>query len=101
MDTLDVSPNDTFFYLDPPYYSIGKELYRSYYKNGDHVKLHDYVISTNYMWLISYDNNKYIRDLYKDQNIQEISLNHQAHIQHEGKEILISPVNTLYGLMEQ
>jgi DNA adenine methylase len=94
IDKLIIPPTETFIYLDPPYYSIGSELYRNYYNDNDHIKLHDFMHNkTDLKWLISYDNNKFIRCLYQDQKIQEISLNHQAHVQHSGREIIISPKN--------
>ncbi|MHB0922355.1 MAG: DNA adenine methylase [Bellilinea sp.] len=93
LDKLTVPPAETFLYLDPPYYSIGKELYRNYFNDNDHIKLHDYILGkTNYKWLISYDNNQFIREIYWDQNIQEISINHQANIHHSEREIIITPI---------
>jgi len=94
MEQVDTPLTETFFYLDPPYYSIGSELYRNYYTDIDHLNLRDCILSkTNVKWLISYDNNEFIRDIYRDQKIQEVSINHQAHIQHSSREIIITPKN--------
>lgn len=92
IDNLTVIPSETLIYLDPPYYEIGSELYRNYYVDQDHIKLRDYISNmTEYRWILSYDNVKFIREIYKEQNILEITLNHQAHVQHSGNEVLITP----------
>jgi DNA adenine methylase len=96
MEQLTIPVEETFFYLDPPYYLIGSELYRNYYNDIDHIKLRDFMVSKkNFKWLISYDNTEFIREIYRDQKIQEVAINHQAHIQHSSSEIIITPQNIL------
>lgn len=56
---------DTFLYLDPPYYEKGSNLYLNAYKDDDHVRLSKYVSTLSTPWLLSYDNNSFIINLYK------------------------------------
>ncbi|MCK9416631.1 DNA adenine methylase [Candidatus Dojkabacteria bacterium] len=61
---------NTFFYLDPPYYK--KEFY---YKNHNFLNLQNHIDLANILkningkFLLSYQNNDFIIDLYKDFNI--------------------------------
>lgn len=62
----------TFFYLDPPYFETEK-----YYKNvsfggEDHKRLYDTLQNLKGKFLLSYNDCKYIRNLYKDYNIEEV-----------------------------
>lgn len=63
---------EAFIYLDPPY--VGTE---SYYKNNktfdldDHKRLHKALKSVKGRFLLSYNDNPFVRDLYKDFKIIE------------------------------
>lgn len=63
-DLLDDHPTK-FAYLDPPY--VG---YESFYGWGDttfdHEELRNKLVDRSSLWLLSYNDCKYIRDLYKD-----------------------------------
>jgi len=69
-------PNDKFIFLDPPYY-LGKKS-KLYGNNGDlhnnfnHEKLYSKLKKKN-LWLLCYNNCDYIKELYKDYKIIEIS----------------------------
>ena len=56
---------DTFFYLDPPYYD-----YESYYAGGfskaQHTLLRDKLAKIKWKFLLSYNDTPAIRELYKD-----------------------------------
>lgn len=63
----------TFFYLDPPYYGTEK-----YYKNvdfskDDHERLYNILKDIKGKFLLSYNDCDFIRELYKDFNIEEVS----------------------------
>lgn len=85
-----VLPGKTFYYLDPPYYGKGKELYVNYYKHQDHVNIAN-TISTfkDKYWLISYDNVTVIRELYRQYRQQQFTLNYSATEPKKGSEVLI------------
>ncbi len=63
---------DTLFYLDPPYHETEK-----YYKNGnefaedDHVRLCESLKNIKGKFILSYNDDAFIRELYKDFNIIE------------------------------
>lgn len=78
------------FYLDPPYYKNGEDLYRSYYNKADHELLNKFLKDKNSIkWILSYDNAEFIKALYKDYEIQIIHINHHANKQKNGSELLI------------
>jgi len=55
---------DLCFYLDPPFYSQGRRLYSHYFEPEEHILLRDYLISMNTPWILSYDANDAILELY-------------------------------------
>ena len=78
------------FYLDPPYYCKGKELYMNFYKDEDHKKIAEEIKNiTNSKWVITYDNVKPIRKLYKDYKQKIFRLNYSAGKSSNGEEVII------------
>ena len=69
---------NNFIYLDPPYFKKGSQLYRNHYKPDDHKIISQKVKDLRIPWLITYDNCKEIKDLYKDCNGLEFSLRYSA-----------------------
>lgn len=65
---------NAFFYLDPPYTDC-KENYYKVVKSKDfeHERLFNCLKNIKGRWLLSYNDNTYIRELYKDYNIIEVS----------------------------
>lgn len=64
----------TFWYLDPPYYSLE---YKGFYTDGDafdHVALRDFLSTLQGSFLMSYDDTSEIRSLYKDFYVYPIKL---------------------------
>jgi len=88
---------NTFVYLDPPYYSQGSNLYLNYYQKSDHEQLRNYLISDkiNFKWLLSYDNVKAIRELYKDFEMYTFYINYTAQQSKLGSELLINCKNSI------
>lgn len=63
---------DALFYLDPPYTKgEGYKIVRT--KDFEHERLFNCIKNIKGRWLLSYNDNEYIRNLYKDYNIIEIS----------------------------
>ena len=82
------TPN-LFVYLDPPYFSQGKSLYMSYYNPEDHRVLADFLSQeARFEWLMSYDYVNEIREIYKDFDLYQYSLNYSAREARKGKELL-------------
>lgn len=81
-----------FLYLDPPYFSKGKTLYRYWYEMNDHRQLSDFLLNLNdnIKWLVSYDNHPEIEALYKKKIKHQIHFDYSAYTHKSGQELLIS-----------
>lgn len=97
LDLIDVSlPENTLIYLDPPYYKKGKELYINYYNHNDHSEIAAKIAELqNRFWLISYDNEQAIKDLYSEYRQQIYSINYSVGKASKGSEVIIYNHNLL------
>ncbi|MBZ9615275.1 DNA adenine methylase [Clostridium estertheticum] len=66
---------DALIYLDPPYYGTEK-YYQAQFNKDDHVRLNETLKNIKGKFLLSYNDCEFIRELYKDFNIEEIQRNH-------------------------
>lgn len=83
--------NETFVYVDPPYYKAGKVLYRNYFKDEEHIKLSNIVTKIEDPWLVSYDESEFIAHLYETSKFQYVYTDYQAGNLRRGiRELLIS-----------
>lgn len=80
----------SFVYIDPPYYSQGKKLYRYHYNDEMHKILAEYILLKDFPWLISYDDHPKIRKLYSNKSYQQIYLDYSVKTSRKGSELLIS-----------
>jgi DNA adenine methylase len=70
----------SLIYLDPPYFEKGYQLYRKYFHESDHLTLHNFLKDESRIrWILSYDDVKFISDLYKGKNSNGFSTNHFAY----------------------
>ncbi len=55
-----------FIYIDPPYVSKGRDLYMNFYQENDHREVSEALLenNSNCFWVLSYDTNDLIQDLY-------------------------------------
>jgi DNA adenine methylase len=60
-------PAHSFVYIDPPYVTNGHKLYRYSFDAYEHEKLADAINDLRVPWLMSYDNDDLIRELYVGQ----------------------------------
>lgn len=85
-----LNKENTFIYLDPPYYEKGAALYLNHYKKSDHEKLAEQLNkNAEAFWLLTYDNKKEIKSLYDDRKIVNFSLNYNAYELRRGREIMV------------
>ena len=83
----DKLPKKSLIYLDPPYYYKGKELYMNYYKYEDHKDIAEIMKkTTNFKWVITYDDVGPINELYKGFDNYSYLLNYSAANSGKGKE---------------
>jgi len=89
---MEVKSNDTkevIVYLDPPYYVKGQGLYRNYYNHDDHLHIMNVLSSSDFKWVVSYDNNEQIKNMYANFRQVEYTLKYSAQFKSEGKEVII------------
>lgn len=79
---------NTLIYLDPPYYDKGSKLYMNFFKHEDHANLRVALSKLEYLWLVSYDNQQEIKDIYAGEKIIEYPLWYSAGPKHEGAEVM-------------
>ncbi|MGI8982385.1 MAG: DNA adenine methylase [Pirellulaceae bacterium] len=82
-----------FFFIDPPYYHKGQELYLNSLNHEYHKKLADHLKSLDSShWVVTYDDCPEIRKLYRDwANIRRYSLRYTAAVRRRAGELLITP----------
>ena len=54
-----------FIYFDPPYYDKGKMLYKNFFTEKDHKEIYGLVQQLRCPWIVTYDNAKEIREIWK------------------------------------
>lgn len=87
---LSLDKERTLIYLDPPYFEKGPDLYRLYFRNHDHIRLHNYLKNNlRVLWVLSYDDVPYIKKLYDGINKNGFLVNHFAYKAKVGKELMI------------
>lgn len=84
----DSLPN-TLFCIDPPYFEKGSSLYTNFYEKNDHSTLSNVISSLNSPWVLTYDNAKEIRELYKNQDCYIFDINYSAAHKRVGKEVFV------------
>ncbi len=85
-----------FIYLDPPYYSNGDRLYMTFYDDQSHAGLARFIQRRRKLkWIMSYDDTKYIRDLYTTSEISVIPLEYSLQGRRAAHELLISPSHVI------
>ncbi|MEL1619817.1 DNA adenine methylase, partial [Acinetobacter baumannii] len=67
---------DSFIYLDPPYYVKGQGLYRNFYIHEDHVQIRKALDRVRTKWIVSYDNCDEIKDIYAGYRQEDYELNY-------------------------
>ena len=78
-----------FLNFDPPYVKKGQELYLNHFSMEDHKRLRDKVSQCGYYWIVTYDYNESVIDLYSSFHYERIQLNHSAGSMKKGEEVII------------
>lgn len=83
-------PAETLVYLDPPYYVKGRDLYYDFYNHEDHQGVADFITENivRQRWIVSYDNVKPIRDLYKGKQYITYDIGYSARTASTGSEVM-------------
>lgn len=89
-----ILPDKSLFYLDPPYFLKGKELYLNYYNEDDHKKITNEINKLKKQkWIITYDDVQLIKQLYNSYRQVRYSLNYSVAKASKGKEVMIFSEN--------
>jgi DNA adenine methylase len=76
-------------YIDPPYYKQGASLYLNHYHHSDHSSIASLLLSRRHRnWVLSYDNEKPILDLYASINKLYFNLRYSLQTVSIAKEIM-------------
>ena len=92
IDRLDKRKEQVFIYLDPPYFQKASELYMNHYISKDHERLSRHVQRLQKRWMVSYDDQDFILNLYPENKKLRHSWHRWASNQ-AGNEILIFSEN--------
>lgn len=87
-NVLPTLPENSFLYLDPPYYVKGGGLYEHFYKHNDHVEIAELIRETQHSWIVSYDAVPEIKALYAGYERIEYGLNYSAANRYKGSEVM-------------
>jgi DNA adenine methylase len=75
--------------IDPPYYAQGRDLYLSFYDHRDHARLAQRVRSLKVPWILTYDDEPEIEQLYAGLRIHRKSLVYYAQVKRRASELLV------------
>jgi len=78
INELAASKKNYFFYLDPPYYKKGSQLYRNHYQHENHCEIASKLKNIVSPWIVTYDNCDEIKSIYKNFEMTEFSLRYSA-----------------------
>ena len=76
-----------FWYLDPPYYVKGQELYENHYTSSDHAQLVEFINDLKDPWIVSYDDVPEIRKLFRRHKHIAYGISYSVADHYGGKEV--------------
>jgi len=84
-------PKKILLYLDPPYYQMGHQLYTNFYGPKDLEAIAAQIARVKLPWLLTYDDCREIRTLYKGCRIHGSELSYSAREVRRGNEVVVAP----------
>lgn len=81
--------SELFAYLDPPYVQKGPGLYRSAFDEAKHRSLARKVGDARSKWVVTYDADKFIDDIYGDYKRGDLEISYTANVKTIGREKII------------
>lgn len=82
--------NNSFVYLDPPYYNKGQQLYKNFLTHDDHAQIANLIFENiRCPWIVSYDNVEDIARLYENYHTRQFEVNYSAANTGKSSELLI------------
>jgi DNA adenine methylase len=83
-------PKHSLFFIDPPYYQKGADLYTSFYAPEDHVRIARTVGRLNHPWVVTYDDVPAIRGIWRARRQYGFSVSYSVRQTRLGAELLIA-----------
>jgi DNA adenine methylase len=83
-------PPKSLFFIDPPYYCKGADLYTSFYKPEDHSKIAETVTKLSHPWVVTYDDVSEIRNIYRNNRQYGFDIAYSVREKKLGAELLIA-----------
>ncbi|MCI8326048.1 MAG: DNA adenine methylase [Clostridia bacterium] len=88
VDYLPLYNYNSFAYFDPPYFKKGKELYKNFFNYTDHRDIAKLICKADIPWMLTYDDENEMVELYKDKYIKRYEINYSAANKGRNKEII-------------
>lgn len=87
---IQVKQKNSFYFIDPPYFCKGKQLYTNFFKPEDHLSLFKTIQKNlkNRSWMVTYDKCDEIYQIYKKQKYRIMSLNYSAQNKKKAEEYM-------------
>lgn len=92
---IDQQEPNVFFYLDPPYVEKGKDLYKNSFDKKDHIELSNTVRNLRNKWLVTYDDNPLIEEIYSDFTIERFDIKYSMQRKKVTSELAIYSKNLI------
>ena len=89
LTTVSRRVNPVLLYADPPYLVKGEELYMSAHSWEDHEELARILLKTRHPWILTYDFDERVRNLYPANRCLEYDISHTAQSQKVGHEFMV------------
>ena len=77
--------NQTLAFIDPPYVKQGNSLYSLGFTKAQHKQLADTINHLSTPYIVTYDNDKLIKDIYPHQNLYFYNLKYSSNNKNKGK----------------
>lgn len=89
--TVRLNVDRTFFFVDPPYVTAGGRLYLNAMNEGKHIALSDILQDRSLVhWALTYDDHPLIRELYREQAIEDLAVTYSLQSKRKENEVLIT-----------
>ena len=83
--------SDSLIFIDPPYVSQGKNLYKTFsFGESEHERLAKYIKPKKWRWLITYDDHPVVHRLYAERARGVIEFSYQMQQAKLGRELLVA-----------
>ena len=91
-------PEETFSYLDPPYYVKGEGLYEHFYQHNNHAEIARLIQGVDQPYIVSYDAADAILDLYNNHESISYGLNYSVANRYSGNEVMFFSPGLIHPL---